>query len=181
MKTIKLNETYEIEFNTKHPLLEDEFIPGEGKIKQLEDGRIEILEFTYVDPRHPEKPVVYHSGDEPLDQADNDEAPSKEEVNDLFVNNYMQNYITRNILDILKDNGLCNMYVVLYNLQDYWEKHPQLRLAQIVSNAWHKHPSYKQNPEPDIQDVFYFTDAKFLEGLQLLIQDESERPGTTQE
>jgi len=67
-----------------------------------------------------------------------------------------------------------NVEEVLANLQAYWKKHPYLRLAQILSNAWRKHPNYVTNPDPGvIQDIFYFTDANFLEGLELLIQDES--------
>jgi hypothetical protein len=62
---------------------------------------------------------------------------------------------------------------MLHQLQDYWMRRPHLRLAQIVSNAWRIHPDYKRNPEPDINDVFYFTNEKFLEGLKLLIENES--------
>ena len=61
-----------------------------------------------------------------------------------------------------------NVNNVIEKLHSYWLKYPYLRLAQIVSNAWRKHPDYRKNPEPDIQDVFYFTDAKFLEALELL-------------
>jgi hypothetical protein len=69
---------------------------------------------------------------------------------------------------------------VIHNLTDYWEKHPYLRLCQIVTNAWHIHPDYKRNPEPDIQDIFYFTDSKFLDGLRLLDEDEPKYQGPTQ-
>lgn len=62
-----------------------------------------------------------------------------------------------------------------------WQKHPYLRLCQIVSNAWHKHPDYRRNPEPDIQDIYYFTDTKLLEGLELLMQNESKGSRPTQE
>ena len=62
---------------------------------------------------------------------------------------------------------------LLDTLSEYWYKYPELRLAQIVSNAWQIHPGYKVNPEPEIRDVFYFTDSKFLEGLELLKANES--------
>jgi hypothetical protein len=62
---------------------------------------------------------------------------------------------------------------LLDTLGEYWYKRPELRLAQIVSNAWHIHPDYRKNPEPEIQDVFYFTDSKFLEGLEALVKNES--------
>jgi hypothetical protein len=70
---------------------------------------------------------------------------------------------------------------ILYCLKEYWEKHPYLRLCQIVSNAWQSHPDYKRDPEPDIQDIFYFTDKKFIEGLNILSKsDESKDQGPTQ-
>lgn len=69
---------------------------------------------------------------------------------------------------------------LIHALEEYWYNRPELRLAQIVSNAWHKHPDYKRNPEPDIQDVFYFTDEKFLEGLKLLQENESKDSRTSQ-
>lgn len=63
----------------------------------------------------------------------------------------------------------------------YWEMHPELRFCQIVSNAWQSHPDYKRDPEPDIQDIFYFTDKKFIEGLNILSKsDESKDQGPTQ-
>ena len=70
---------------------------------------------------------------------------------------------------------------MLERLRDYWYDRPYLRLSQIVSNAWYIHPDYEKNPEPEIQDVFYLTDEKFLEGLELLVKNESERPRTTEE
>ena len=57
---------------------------------------------------------------------------------------------------------------VLQALQTYWEARPELRLGQIVSNAFRVHPSYRRNPEPEIQDVFYMSNTHFLEGLELL-------------
>ena len=72
-----------------------------------------------------------------------------------------------------------NVDYTLEKLREYWIKYPYLRLAQIVSNAWHKHPDYRRNPEPDIQDVFYFTDEKFLESLKLL-ENESKDQGSSQ-
>jgi hypothetical protein len=69
---------------------------------------------------------------------------------------------------------------VLQTLKEYWMAHPYLRLAQIVSNAWRVHPDYKRNPEPDINDVFYLEDSKFLEGLKLLQENESEDKRTTE-
>ena len=62
---------------------------------------------------------------------------------------------------------------LLDTLSEYWFEHPELRLAQIVSNAWQIHPDYRRNPEPEIRDVFYFTDEKFMEGLELLEDNES--------
>jgi hypothetical protein len=58
-------------------------------------------------------------------------------------------------------------------LGEYWMKRPYLRLGQIVSNAWQIHPDYKRNPEPDIQDIFYLSDKKLVEGLELLRANES--------
>lgn len=66
-----------------------------------------------------------------------------------------------------------NVDSMLEKLASYWARHPYLRLAQIVSNAWRAHPDYKRNPEPDIQDIFYLTDEKFLEGLAILEKNES--------
>lgn len=57
---------------------------------------------------------------------------------------------------------------VLQELQDYWKTRPELRLGQIVSNAFRVHPNYRRNPEPEIQDIFYMSNAHFLEGLKLL-------------
>jgi hypothetical protein len=68
-----------------------------------------------------------------------------------------------------------------HTLYTYWSVRPHLRLAQIVSNAWRIHPDYKKNPEPEIQDVYYFTDKKFLEGLKLLQENESKDSRTSQE
>jgi hypothetical protein len=63
---------------------------------------------------------------------------------------------------------------VLEKLQTYWRKYPDLRLSQIVSNAWRVHPDYKNSPSPDIiQDIYYLADSKFLEGLEILSKDES--------
>lgn len=77
---------------------------------------------------------------------------------------------------------LLQMAETIHNLAAYWEEHPYLRLCQIVSNAWQSHPDYKRNPEPDIQDIFYFSDNKFLEGLEILKRaDESKDQGPTQE
>lgn len=58
-------------------------------------------------------------------------------------------------------------------LLDYWSVRPHLRLGQIVSNAFRMHPNYKRNPEPEIQDIFYMSDKHFLEGLELLKENES--------
>lgn len=54
-------------------------------------------------------------------------------------------------------------------MRTYWEIYPELRLGQIVSNAFRVHPSYKRNPEPEIQDIFYMSNTHFLEGLELLV------------
>jgi hypothetical protein len=70
---------------------------------------------------------------------------------------------------------------LLDKLNVYWYNRPELRLAQIVSNAWRIHPDYKRNPEPDINDVYYFTDAKFLESLELLEKNESKGSRVTEE
>ena len=66
-------------------------------------------------------------------------------------------------------------------LGEYWYARPYLRLSQIVSNAWQSHPDYKKNPEPDIQDVFYFTDSKFLESLEALAKNESKGSRPTED
>lgn len=70
------------------------------------------------------------------------------------------------------------IYETLLALDRYWYKHPQLRLAQIVSNAWTMLPEYRKNPEPEIQDIFYMTDSRFLEGLKMLEENEraSQKP-----
>ena len=73
------------------------------------------------------------------------------------------------------------MAKLLDTLSEYWYARPYLRLAQIVSNSWQAHPDYKKNPEPEIQDIFYFTDAKFLEGLEALQQNESKGSRPTEE
>lgn len=70
---------------------------------------------------------------------------------------------------------------LLDKLNVYWYSRPHLRLAQIVSNAWRTHPDYRKNPDPDINDVYYFTDAKFLESLELLEQNESKGSRSTEE
>ena len=70
---------------------------------------------------------------------------------------------------ILKTNmNPSNQEIVIQALLEYWKDRPYLRLGQIVSNAFRAHPSYKRNPEPEIQDVFYMPDKHFLEGLDLL-------------
>ena len=69
----------------------------------------------------------------------------------------------------------------LEELRKYWRSRPYLRLAQIVSNAWQMHPDYKRDPEPDIKDIYYFTDSKFLEGLQLLIDNEPKSTDSSKE
>ena len=53
-------------------------------------------------------------------------------------------------------------------LIDYWEKNPHLRLGQIVVNAWRVTPAYKNNPEPEISDMFYISDTALLEGIEKL-------------
>ena len=80
-----------------------------------------------------------------------------------------------------KLNRALQIAEVLHKLAVYWEKRPELRLCQIVSNAWQIHPDYKRNPEPEINDIFYFTDSKFLSGLELLSDNESKDKGPTQE
>ena len=84
-------------------------------------------------------------------------------------------------MNTMSSNREDNIRELLNKLQTYWTERPYLRLAQIVSNSWYKHPDYKKNPEPDIQDVHYFTDKKFLEGLELLIADESKSTGAIEE
>jgi uncharacterized protein YihD (DUF1040 family) len=71
-------------------------------------------------------------------------------------------------MDLKQQKRQLRITEILDSLEIYWRKNPELRLAQIVSNAWHIHPSYKRDPEPDIQDVFYFTDNNFLQSLELL-------------
>jgi hypothetical protein len=81
------------------------------------------------------------------------------------------------------ENDKRQLYIaqLLDTLGEYWYARPHLRLAQIVSNAWQMHTDYKKNPEPDIQDVFYFTDSKLFEGIELLRQNESKGSRPTQE
>ena len=66
-------------------------------------------------------------------------------------------------------------------LQEYWQARPHLRLGQIVVNAWRMHTDYKRNPEPEVSDIFYLTDAKFREGLLNLIGNESKGTSVTEE
>ena len=73
------------------------------------------------------------------------------------------------------------MAELIHTLASYWDEHPYLRLCQIMSNAWQAHPDYRRNPEPEIQDIFYFTDSKLLEGLEILrSSDESKDQGPTE-
>jgi hypothetical protein len=76
-------------------------------------------------------------------------------------------------MDSSNPKNLQDVDRVLAKLRDYWIERPYLRLAQIVSNAWQIHPDYKRNPEPEINDVFYFTNNKLIEGLELLKENES--------
>lgn len=62
-------------------------------------------------------------------------------------------------------------------LSAYWLQRPQLRLAQLVSNAWYTLPEHKRNPEPEISDIFYLTDDRLLAGLSKL--EENERESTS--
>jgi hypothetical protein len=55
-------------------------------------------------------------------------------------------------------------------LNDYWEKNPHLRLGQIVVNAWRMTLAYKNNPEPEISDLFYLPDEQILEGFENLAE-----------
>lgn len=80
-----------------------------------------------------------------------------------------------------KGNDSKSALIALTKLEEYWSKRPYLRLAQIVSNAWQIHPDYRRNPEPDISDIFYLTNEKFVEGLKLLEENESKDQGPTQE
>jgi hypothetical protein len=80
-----------------------------------------------------------------------------------------------------KENDSKSSLIALTKLEEYWSKRPYLRLAQIVSNAWQIHPDYRRNPEPEISDIFYLTNEKFVEGLKLLEENESKDKGTTQE
>lgn len=191
MKNLKVNELTEIKFQAKHPFDDGSMIICRANVKTLEDGRLEVVDMYYVDPRHPDKEVAYHSkdavkkptidGDSVTSDTDNkDGAPTPEEVKDMAVDAYVHSHMHNHIIEILIDNNVCERHVVLSLLGAYWDKYPQLRLAQIVSNAWHIHPDYKKNPEPDIQDIFYLSDDKFLEGLELLTKDESKDQGSTQ-
>jgi hypothetical protein len=76
-------------------------------------------------------------------------------------------------MDSSNPKNLQDVDRVLAKLRDYWIERPYLRLAQIVSNAWQIHPDYKRNPEPEINDVFYFANNKLIEGLELLKENES--------
>jgi hypothetical protein len=60
-------------------------------------------------------------------------------------------------------------------LTAYWMQRPHLRLAQLVSNAWHTLPEYTQNPEPEISDIFYLPDDRLLVGLLKLEENERAR------
>ena len=72
------------------------------------------------------------------------------------------------------------IYDVLFALDRYWYRHPYLRLGQIVSNAWQVLPEYKRDPEPEIQDIFYMPDDRFLAGLQKLEENERNSKNPTQ-
>jgi hypothetical protein len=75
-------------------------------------------------------------------------------------------------MDTNKDTKLLDRVIEIHHtmnvLSTYWVNNPHLRLGQILSNAWRIHPNYKNNPEPEINDIFYLADAKFLEGLKIL-------------
>ena len=88
------------------------------------------------------------------------------------------NYIEQNKLQHEKD--LVRVKHTLEGLNTYWLQRPYLRLGQIVSNSWHSLPEYKQNPEPEIQDVFYMSDEKFLTGLQKLEDNERKSKESSQ-
>ena len=67
-----------------------------------------------------------------------------------------------------EESRLFEIHNIINELKDYWTARPYLRLGQIVSNAWQVHPSYRANPEPEISDIFYLNDARFVEGLNIL-------------
>jgi len=187
MRHLKINELVELKFSVKHPFAGLEPIPVRANIRTLDGGGIEIVDMYYTDPRYPDEEVVYHhqnglklqlGPDTEEDEVEVED--NKQSDDDEVVDMAVKNYTYRNIINIMIKNGLCSHHVVLVLLGRYWHKHPELRLAQIVSNAWRIHPEYRQNPEPDIQDIFYLSDSKFLEGLELLTKDEPEDQGSTQ-
>jgi hypothetical protein len=67
-------------------------------------------------------------------------------------------------------------------LNEYWQTHPHLRLGQIVVNAWRASLAYKNNPEPEIADLFYLPDSELLAGLEKLeeLNRESSRKKSSQ-
>ena len=93
------------------------------------------------------------------------------------------------LTELFKDHGITfkhtdHISATLDALSRYWRARPHLRLCQIVSNAWHTLPEYKKNPEPEINDIYYLSDARFLEGLNCLEKEENaqrERKKTSQE
>lgn len=87
-------------------------------------------------------------------------------------------------MDTNKDTKLLDRVIEIHHtmnvLSTYWVNNPHLRLGQILSNAWRVHPDYKSNPEPEINDIFYLTDSKLLEGIKILeeLQNKNESKGS---
>jgi hypothetical protein len=67
-------------------------------------------------------------------------------------------------------------------LEDYWIQHPYLRLGQIIVNAFSRTESYKRNPEPDLDDLFYVSDELLLAVISHAIdlKNESKSSSTTE-
>lgn len=81
------------------------------------------------------------------------------------------------LTELFKDHGITfkntdHISGTLDALSRYWRARPHLRLCQIVSNAWHTLPEYKRNPEPEINDIYYLPDNRFVEGLDNLQKQE---------
>ena len=81
------------------------------------------------------------------------------------------------LTELFKDHGTVSkdtdhISATLDALSRYWRARPYLRLCQIVSNAWHTLPEYRRNPEPEINDIYYLGDDRFVEGLDNLQKQE---------
>ena len=62
----------------------------------------------------------------------------------------------------MDDKDIERVNTTLAKLQDYWLKHPYLRLGQIVYN------SFMSEPNKGRGDIFYLQDKDFVKGLKSL-------------